>query len=231
MLNTPKSTALTLCISTALLAGCASHPKKPVAVEEPPIATNPSDKSANTDQGAKTGSLNNGEALNGSNLGADATSGAAGNDAAGSGKAAKAGSNDSSAVTGNTSGADSRKSTLTLAQLLSTRLVHFDYDSADLKGDDYQTLLAHAQYLKKNPGSKVTLAGHADERGTREYNMALGEHRAKSVEAFLSTNGAASTQIETVSFGKEKPANDGHDDTAWAENRRVEILYDAGEPK
>ena len=75
------------------------------------------------------------------------------------------------------------------------------------------------------------LAGHADERGTREYNMALGERRANAVQAFLNSNGAKSNQLDTVSYGKEKPSNDGHDEAAWSENRRVEITYKAGSPK
>lgn len=75
------------------------------------------------------------------------------------------------------------------------------------------------------------LSGHADERGTREYNMALGERRANAVQAFLSSNGVRGGQLDTVSYGKEKPINDGHDEAAWAENRRVEITYKANAPK
>ena len=117
------------------------------------------------------------------------------------------------------------------ANLLSTRLVHFDYDSSDLSSDDLKTLQAHASYLNQNPQAKVLLSGHADERGTREYNMALGERRANAVQAFLSSNGARNSQLDTVSYGKEKPLNDGHDEAAWAENRRVEITYKANAPK
>ena len=115
-------------------------------------------------------------------------------------------------------------------QALAARVVHFDYDSSDLSQTDLATLNAHASYLSKNAGAKVTLTGHTDERGTREYNMALGERRAKSVQAFLVTNGAQNSQIETVSYGKEQPVNDGHNEAAWSENRRVEINYDAGAP-
>lgn len=117
------------------------------------------------------------------------------------------------------------------AALLSTRLVHFDYDSSDLSSDDLKTLQAHASYLSQNPQAKVLLSGHADERGTREYNMALGERRANAVQAFLNSNGARGGQLDTVSYGKEKPINDGHDEAAWAENRRVEITYKANAPK
>lgn len=115
-------------------------------------------------------------------------------------------------------------------QALAARVVHFDYDSSDLSQTDLATLNAHANYLSKNSGAKVTLTGHTDERGTREYNLALGERRAKSVQAFLVTNGAQNSQIESVSYGKEQPVNEGHNEAAWAENRRVEINYDAGAP-
>ncbi|MCH4246422.1 peptidoglycan-associated lipoprotein Pal [Acinetobacter populi] len=113
---------------------------------------------------------------------------------------------------------------------LAKRVVHFDYDSSDLSQNDYQTLQAHAQYLNANANSKVALIGHTDERGTREYNMALGERRAKSVAAFLVSNGVRDTQLETVSYGKEQPVNDGHDEAAWRENRRVVISYEAVPP-
>ncbi len=110
------------------------------------------------------------------------------------------------------------------------RIVHFDYDSSDISDEDEATLLAHAKHIKGNSSAKVTLAGHTDERGTREYNMALGERRAKAVQSFFITNGVASSQLDTVSYGKEVPVNEGHDEAAWAENRRVEIKYDAGQP-
>lgn len=115
-------------------------------------------------------------------------------------------------------------------QALASRVVHFDYDSSDLSQKDLATLNAHANYLSKNGMSKISLTGHTDERGTREYNLALGERRAKSVQAFLVTNGARNDQIESVSYGKEKPVNEGHNESAWAENRRVEINYETGAP-
>ena len=115
-------------------------------------------------------------------------------------------------------------------QALMARVVHFDYDSSDLSQTDINTLNAHARYLSQNGGARVSLIGHTDERGTREYNMALGERRAKSVEAFLVTNGASNSQIETVSYGKEQPVNEGHNEAAWAENRRVQINYSVGAP-
>ena len=115
-------------------------------------------------------------------------------------------------------------------QALAARVVHFDYDSSDLSQTDLNTLNAHARYLSQNAAARVSLIGHTDERGTREYNMALGERRAKSVEAFLVTNGATNQQIETVSYGKEQPVNEGHNEAAWAQNRRVQINYSVGAP-
>jgi peptidoglycan-associated lipoprotein len=113
---------------------------------------------------------------------------------------------------------------------LANRVVHFDYDSSDISNQDYQTLQAHAQYLMANANARIALVGHTDERGTREYNMALGERRAKSVAAFLVSNGVNQNQLETVSYGKEQPVNLGHDETAWGENRRVAINYEAVPP-
>jgi len=113
---------------------------------------------------------------------------------------------------------------------LLARVVHFDLDSSDLAQSDFATLNAHANYLAQNGAAHVTLTGHTDERGTREYNMALGERRAKSVQTYLLTNGAHADQIDVVSYGKEKPVNEGHDEAAWAENRRVEIGYDKLDP-
>jgi peptidoglycan-associated lipoprotein len=109
--------------------------------------------------------------------------------------------------------------------ILSKRTVYFDYDSYVVK-DEYKALVeAHAKYLQANKSAKVTLQGHTDERGTREYNIALGQKRADAVKKTLVLLGAAEMQVETVSFGKEKPKAEGHDEGAWAMNRRVEIVY------
>ena len=113
---------------------------------------------------------------------------------------------------------------------LAKRVVHFDYDSSDLSNDDYRTLQAHAQFLMANANSKIALTGHTDERGTREYNMALGERRAKAVQSYLITNGVNPGQLEAVSYGKEMPVNLGHNEAAWKENRRVELNYEAVPP-
>ena len=113
---------------------------------------------------------------------------------------------------------------------LAKRVVYFDFDSSDLSSDDYQTLDAHAQFLIANAKSRVALTGHTDERGTREYNMALGERRAKGVQSYLISKGVQATQLEAVSYGKEMPVNQGHNEAAWKENRRVEINYEAVPP-
>ena len=127
-------------------------------------------------------------------------------------------------------GASSKGVTEANKAFLAKRVVHFDYDSTELSNTDLQTLQAHAQFLVANANSRVALTGHPDERGTREYNMALGERRAKAVESFLVTSGVSANQLEAVSYGKEMPINAGHDENAWKENRRVEINYEAVPP-
>ena len=108
---------------------------------------------------------------------------------------------------------------------LARRVIYFEYDSADIQGDDLDLLSAHAGYLGANPGQRITLEGNTDERGSREYNIALSERRAVSVQRVLELNGVSSSQITIVSYGEEKPAADGSSETAWRQNRRVEIVY------
>ncbi len=130
----------------------------------------------------------------------------------------------------NLAGASSKGVTEANKAALAKRVVHFDYDSSDLSAEDYQTLQAHAQFLMANANSKVALTGHTDERGTREYNMSLSEGRAKAIQNYLITSGVNPQQLEAVSYGKEAPVNPGHDESAWKENRRVEINYEAVPP-
>ncbi len=114
------------------------------------------------------------------------------------------------------------------ANILSKRTVYFDYDSFVVK-DEFRPLVeAHARYLVANRGTRMIIQGNTDERGSREYNIALGQKRADAVKRMMTLLGAQETQIESVSFGKEKPKNPGHDESAWAENRRGDIVY-AGE--
>ena len=108
---------------------------------------------------------------------------------------------------------------------LSVRVIYFEYDSSDIKPEYRPAIEAHAAFLVRNPGTTVTLEGHADERGSREYNLALGERRAMSVRQQMGLLGVASSQIRLVSYGEERPAVDGHDEASWEQNRRVEILY------
>jgi len=107
---------------------------------------------------------------------------------------------------------------------LATRVFYFDFDVAEFRDADRQVLSFHAQDLAANPGKRIRLEGHADERGTREYNLALGERRANGVMNFLIVNGAARNQIETVSYGEERPADRGTTEAAYQRNRRVEIV-------
>ena len=109
--------------------------------------------------------------------------------------------------------------------ILSKRSVYFDFDAYAIK-DDYKSLLeAHARYLQANRGAHMTVEGNTDERGSREYNIALGQRRADAAKRMMLLFGATEAQIDTVSFGKEKPKNPGHDESAWAENRRDDIAY------
>ena len=104
---------------------------------------------------------------------------------------------------------------------------YFDYDRASINPDDLDTLSSHGQYIAASPNAKVRLEGHTDERGTREYNIALGENRAKSVERILMLQGVRPDQIAVISMGEEQPAEDGHDEVSWSLNRRVQIVYEA----
>jgi peptidoglycan-associated lipoprotein len=105
------------------------------------------------------------------------------------------------------------------------KIVYFDYDSFIIKPEFQSTIEAHAQYLKSNSRAKISLEGHTDERGGREYNLALGQKRADAVRQSLTLLGVGTSQIETVSFGEEKPAVQGADESAFAKNRRAEFFY------
>ncbi|MGQ0618787.1 MAG: peptidoglycan-associated lipoprotein [Panacagrimonas sp.] len=107
---------------------------------------------------------------------------------------------------------------------LQQRTVFFAFDSSDLDSEGQAIVTRFAKYLVAHPTSKLRLEGHADERGTREYNVGLGERRAIAVQAALVVGGASSTQILIVSYGEERLADPGHEEAAWAKNRRVEII-------
>jgi peptidoglycan-associated lipoprotein len=134
----------------------------------------------------------------------------------------------SGAITGAPGGPYSRQALRDPNNILSKRSIYFEFDDYSIK-DQYRPIIeAHAKYLQFNRDARVTLQGHTDERGTREYNIALGQRRADAVKRMMVLLGAQEIQIETVSFGKEKPRREGHDEAAWAENRRVDIVH-AGE--
>lgn len=105
------------------------------------------------------------------------------------------------------------------------KVIFFDYDSYVVKSEFQTAIDAHAQFLKANPRAKVSLEGHTDERGGREYNLALGQKRADAVRQSLSLLGVQESQVESVSFGKEKPSAQGADESAFAKNRRAEFFY------
>jgi peptidoglycan-associated lipoprotein len=108
--------------------------------------------------------------------------------------------------------------------------VRFEYDSASLTPAAQEQLRSHALWLQDHPGTRAVLEGHCDERGTVEYNLALGEQRARAVSEYLSSLGVDATRLRTASFGKERPLDTGHDETAWAKNRRVHLAVSSARP-
>ncbi len=108
---------------------------------------------------------------------------------------------------------------------LSKRTIYFEYDSNTIKPEYQQVLAAHGKFLAEHPSQRMRLEGHTDERGTREYNLALGESRAQSVRQILLLNGVKENQVEVISFGEEQPAVPGEGESVWAQNRRVEFVY------
>ncbi|MDH3315218.1 MAG: peptidoglycan-associated lipoprotein Pal [Betaproteobacteria bacterium] len=109
--------------------------------------------------------------------------------------------------------------------ILSKRSVYFDFDSNLVKDEFKPIVAAHARYLQQNGGATMRIEGNADERGSREYNLALGQRRADAVRKMMQLLGARGGQMETVSFGEEKPRGTGNDEASWAENRRADIVY------
>ena len=116
------------------------------------------------------------------------------------------------------------------ANILSKRSVYFDFDSNLVKAEFKPLVTAHARYLTQHQTAQMRIEGNADERGSREYNLALGQRRADAVKQMMELLGAKAAQIESTSFGEEKPKAAGHDEAAWSENRRADIKYkDKGE--
>jgi peptidoglycan-associated lipoprotein len=111
--------------------------------------------------------------------------------------------------------------------LLSKRVIYFDFDKSEVKSEYRAIVAAHASYAAANGSARVTLEGHADERGTREYNLGLGERRGNAISGLLSAAGAMGSQLDTVSYGEERPVCRVSDENCWWQNRRVEIVYTA----
>ncbi len=110
--------------------------------------------------------------------------------------------------------------------LLNKKVVYFDYDSSNLSPSDERLLSVHAKYLLEQPKLALRIEGNTDSRGSREYNILLGERRAKSVAQDLEVQGVPSSKLAVVSYGKEKPVNPANTEEAWAENRRAELVYE-----
>jgi peptidoglycan-associated lipoprotein len=109
--------------------------------------------------------------------------------------------------------------------VLAQRSIFYDLDQYDVKDQYRQLVEAHARYLRDNPGRKMLIQGNTDERGSREYNIGLGQRRSDGVKRMMLLLGAREDQIESVSLGEEKPRAEGHDEQAWSQNRRSDILY------
>ena len=108
---------------------------------------------------------------------------------------------------------------------LYTKTLYFDFDRSEIRDEYYPVLRAHAEYLVNNSGVTMTVEGHADERGSREYNIGLGERRAQAVVRFLEAEGVSASQLSTVSYGEERPEDSGHHEGAWSRNRRAVLNH------
>lgn len=109
--------------------------------------------------------------------------------------------------------------------VLYNKVVYFDFDQSTIRSEYVDMLRAHAAFLASNPAVSVSIEGHADERGSREYNIGLGERRANAVHDFLAAEGVAANQMTTISYGEERPADPAHDEAAWSKNRRAVLVY------
>ena len=193
-----NKTLLALAIGTLLLSACSDSDEKDTSL---------TDGSQNDTSGindASTSGLNKGAGLNGSEMN-------------GSGMNGMSGNGDYASTLGPEFNDPNNP--------LSKRTVYFMLDSSEVMPDFIPVIAAHAQYLIANPSQHITLEGNADERGSREYNIALGEQRAKSVASMMKIKGVSENQLQIVSYGEEKPAALGNDESAWEQNRRVEIVY------
>jgi peptidoglycan-associated lipoprotein len=157
--------------------------------------------------------------------GAGVASGTPGASTAGAGSGGVTGSGGPTTAGRGGAGGDGGNPLRDPANILSRRSVFFEFDSIAVRDEFRPMVEAHARYLAANRTARATIQGHTDERGSREYNIALGQRRADAVKRMMTLVGAQDGQIETVSFGKEKPRNPGHDEAAWAQNRRADIVH------
>ena len=195
-----NKTLLALAMSTLLLSACSDTDEKDASL------TDGSQNAASGINDASTSGLNKGSGMSGSEMG-------------GSGMSGMSGSGDYASTLGPEFNDPNNP--------LSKRTIYFMLDSSEVMPDFVPVIAAHAQYLIANPAQRITLEGNADERGSREYNIALGEQRAKSVASMMKVQGVSENQLEIVSYGEEKPAAFGSDEEAWERNRRVELVYQA----
>lgn len=112
-----------------------------------------------------------------------------------------------------------------LKAMIDGKVVYFDFDRSDIRPDSYELIKAHADYMSLETDASLTIKGYGDERGTREYNLALGERRAQAVENALVAEGVSPSRISVISFGEDNPVDEGHNEAAWAKNRRAEFSY------
>ncbi|SEK25145.1 peptidoglycan-associated lipoprotein Pal [Halomonas daqiaonensis] len=134
------------------------------------------------------------------------------------------GSADGRGVNGDRDGRDGQRIDAD-GRIPQTRTIYFEYDSDAIRSEFEPVLTAHVRFLRANPSASVVLQGHTDERGTREYNLALGERRADAVASYLNVQGVSPSQVEVVSYGEERPAARGQNEQAYAQNRRVVFAY------
>ena len=132
---------------------------------------------------------------------------------------------DTTAVTSTTTGGKYTVESLDTDACLRQRVIYFDLDKTDIHSEFQAAIACHAAYLRQFPGARVTLEGNCDERGTREYNLGLGERRGNSVQGALGGAGASTSQLNVVSYGEERPVCKDHSEDCWQKNRRVEIVY------
>jgi len=159
-----------------------------------------------------------GDAAGGAAVGGAAVGGAAGGSAADAGGA-------STAARARRAGYSGTMRLDDPASILAVRKIYFEFDSSEISFDDKLVLRAHSEHLNSNPSTNITLEGHADERGSREYNIALGERRANAIKAYMTAEGVNPAQLNVVSFGEERPDIFGHDANTWSKNRRGVLVY------